>query len=358
MYNTSAYLPPHYHCSICMQTPYGSKYTSIHRRRRNAYACRRRGADGMARCPLAFSPVSPRICAWCANPPITSIEHTRHVLPPAPTKCPRAACLPVAVDCCYGPMCATTGCADCVCPTGYSRGYCGDGFGWDTLSCDRSPTFSSPNSSSPMYPLRRGGRRGSTRIRIAGTAGQAAGRAVASSDMSVGAIIGISIAAVVCSMLLACLCNYACHDEQPSPPMQMAAPAAEAHSIEMDVMPASALPNEPQGRALASLQMQPLPPGWEQCTDTQGRVYFVDHNSATSTWADPRSAPCRSDSEQQITTSHRSDETLDRHEVRSALSGFVKRKLEKPAIIRKFLRKHRSCNDPTLDNLKLIRTCA
>ena len=31
-----------------------------------------------------------------------------------------------------------------------------------------------------------------------------------------------------------------------------------------------------------------LPPGWEQWLSVQGRVYFVDHNTCTTSWHDPR----------------------------------------------------------------------
>ncbi|KAI8983859.1 hypothetical protein BDB01DRAFT_790372 [Pilobolus umbonatus] len=32
----------------------------------------------------------------------------------------------------------------------------------------------------------------------------------------------------------------------------------------------------------------PLPPGWEMRKNTEGRPYFVDHNTRTTTWVDPR----------------------------------------------------------------------
>ncbi|KAK1931649.1 RUN and FYVE domain-containing protein 1 [Phytophthora citrophthora] len=37
----------------------------------------------------------------------------------------------------------------------------------------------------------------------------------------------------------------------------------------------------------------PLPAGWEELIDGQGRVYFVDHNTRTTTWMDPRVAAAR-----------------------------------------------------------------
>ncbi|CAG5135199.1 unnamed protein product, partial [Candidula unifasciata] len=32
----------------------------------------------------------------------------------------------------------------------------------------------------------------------------------------------------------------------------------------------------------------PLPPGWEERTHTDGRVFFIDHNNKTTQWEDPR----------------------------------------------------------------------
>lgn len=34
---------------------------------------------------------------------------------------------------------------------------------------------------------------------------------------------------------------------------------------------------------------QPLPPGWEMRRDPRGRVYYVDHNTRTTTWQRPNS---------------------------------------------------------------------
>uniref|UniRef100_A0A8C4QTS3 E3 ubiquitin-protein ligase n=1 Tax=Eptatretus burgeri TaxID=7764 RepID=A0A8C4QTS3_EPTBU len=36
---------------------------------------------------------------------------------------------------------------------------------------------------------------------------------------------------------------------------------------------------------------QPLPPGWEQRKDAHGRLYFVDHNTKTTTWERPQPLP-------------------------------------------------------------------
>ena len=35
-------------------------------------------------------------------------------------------------------------------------------------------------------------------------------------------------------------------------------------------------------------QLGPLPSGWEMRLTHTGRVYFVDHNTKTTTWDDPR----------------------------------------------------------------------
>jgi E3 ubiquitin-protein ligase NEDD4 len=38
----------------------------------------------------------------------------------------------------------------------------------------------------------------------------------------------------------------------------------------------------------SSETLGPLTPGWEERVDPQGRTYFVDHNTRTTTWTDPR----------------------------------------------------------------------
>ena len=32
---------------------------------------------------------------------------------------------------------------------------------------------------------------------------------------------------------------------------------------------------------------EPLPQGWEQRVDANGKIYFVNHNDQTTTWTDP-----------------------------------------------------------------------
>jgi len=32
----------------------------------------------------------------------------------------------------------------------------------------------------------------------------------------------------------------------------------------------------------------PLPLGWEEARDNDGRLFYIDHSSKTTTWIDPR----------------------------------------------------------------------
>ena len=42
------------------------------------------------------------------------------------------------------------------------------------------------------------------------------------------------------------------------------------------------------GEAAAAAGNPPLPAGWDLCRDFDGRVYYIDHNTKQTTWADPR----------------------------------------------------------------------
>ena len=44
----------------------------------------------------------------------------------------------------------------------------------------------------------------------------------------------------------------------------------------------------PVGTGTRGVSSIPLPSGWEQRVGLDGRTYFVDHNTRTSTWTDPR----------------------------------------------------------------------
>uniref|UniRef100_A0A8C8RWY4 E3 ubiquitin-protein ligase n=1 Tax=Pelusios castaneus TaxID=367368 RepID=A0A8C8RWY4_9SAUR len=68
---------------------------------------------------------------------------------------------------------------------------------------------------------------------------------------------------------------------------------AETPSSTATTLPASSVPGEPEEPAPGSGTQQPaqaleaLPPGWEQRELPNGRVYYVDHNTKTTTWERP-----------------------------------------------------------------------
>ncbi|KAB0344710.1 hypothetical protein FD754_021636, partial [Muntiacus muntjak] len=35
----------------------------------------------------------------------------------------------------------------------------------------------------------------------------------------------------------------------------------------------------------------PLPAGWEEARDYDGRVFYIDHNTRQTSWIDPRDRP-------------------------------------------------------------------
>ena len=39
---------------------------------------------------------------------------------------------------------------------------------------------------------------------------------------------------------------------------------------------------------LSNLKSGPLPEGWDMGVDFDGKPYFIDHKSKTTTWVDPR----------------------------------------------------------------------
>nr|1I5H_W Chain W, UBIQUITIN LIGASE NEDD4 [Rattus norvegicus] len=42
------------------------------------------------------------------------------------------------------------------------------------------------------------------------------------------------------------------------------------------------------GSPVDSNDLGPLPPGWEERTHTDGRVFFINHNIKKTQWEDPR----------------------------------------------------------------------
>lgn len=67
--------------------------------------------------------------------------------------------------------------------------------------------------------------------------------------------------------------------EQPAPPAPSAPPPAAVPSV------SSAPPPPPRARESAQL---PLPAGWEEARDYDGRVFYIDHNTRQTSWIDPR----------------------------------------------------------------------
>ncbi|XP_032638962.1 NEDD4-like E3 ubiquitin-protein ligase WWP2 isoform X1 [Chelonoidis abingdonii] len=75
-----------------------------------------------------------------------------------------------------------------------------------------------------------------------------------------------------------------------------AAVSSETPSSTAATLPASSIPGQPEEPAPASGTQSPqaaaqaleaLPPGWEQRELPNGRVYYVDHNTKTTTWERP-----------------------------------------------------------------------
>ncbi|XP_065583551.1 E3 ubiquitin-protein ligase NEDD4-like [Artemia franciscana] len=51
---------------------------------------------------------------------------------------------------------------------------------------------------------------------------------------------------------------------------------------------ASPLPNSPVQNRIIKDDLGPLPPGWEERVHTDGRTFFIDHNTKITQWEDPR----------------------------------------------------------------------
>lgn len=64
---------------------------------------------------------------------------------------------------------------------------------------------------------------------------------------------------------------------QPQPPVQQSQPPPATSPSQMAVAGSTTQPGTGE-----------LPPGWEQRFTPEGRPYFVDHNTRTTTWVDPR----------------------------------------------------------------------
>ncbi|KAL6085227.1 hypothetical protein STEG23_036905, partial [Scotinomys teguina] len=61
--------------------------------------------------------------------------------------------------------------------------------------------------------------------------------------------------------------------EPPAPPVVVSAPSVPS------------VPPQPRARESSEL---PLPAGWEEARDYDGRVFYIDHNTRQTSWIDPR----------------------------------------------------------------------
>ncbi|XP_048191466.1 protein WWC3 isoform X1 [Perognathus longimembris pacificus] len=72
---------------------------------------------------------------------------------------------------------------------------------------------------------------------------------------------------------------------EPPPPAQ---PQREAPVASPAVVPAPSVPSvSPPSRTRESSEL-PLPAGWEEARDYDGRVFYIDHNTRQTSWIDPR----------------------------------------------------------------------
>ncbi|KAI7886221.1 uncharacterized protein EV154DRAFT_567673 [Mucor mucedo] len=67
-----------------------------------------------------------------------------------------------------------------------------------------------------------------------------------------------------------------------------AAAASSASAAVATVTPNTSSSVTVPNNNMTSAGSGPLPPGWEMRTSAEGRPYFVDHNTRTTTWVDPR----------------------------------------------------------------------
>lgn len=74
--------------------------------------------------------------------------------------------------------------------------------------------------------------------------------------------------------------NYA-HPQPSAPPMEASnIPTQSSQPVYQTPQPPPSTANYTQNR--------PLPPGWTFAYDVSGRIYFLDHNTRTTTYSDPR----------------------------------------------------------------------
>ncbi|XP_032813667.2 NEDD4-like E3 ubiquitin-protein ligase WWP2 isoform X2 [Petromyzon marinus] len=71
----------------------------------------------------------------------------------------------------------------------------------------------------------------------------------------------------------------------------VACATAAAGTVPLPAPPSAPTPASSTLPDLQSQDQTPLPPGWEQRADPHGRLYFVDHNTKTTTWERPQPLP-------------------------------------------------------------------
>lgn len=72
-----------------------------------------------------------------------------------------------------------------------------------------------------------------------------------------------------------------------STPSTSLAPVPTSTSPTPLIAPAAATSPPPMMQPASNNAMLPLPPGWEMSTAPDGKVFFIDHNSKTTTWTHP-----------------------------------------------------------------------
>ncbi|CAI5454326.1 unnamed protein product [Caenorhabditis angaria] len=75
--------------------------------------------------------------------------------------------------------------------------------------------------------------------------------------------------------------NYSYGGFPTTPSVQLFSTSHREKSLSLDPMRRTFLSQE--------IAQPQLPPGWEECYDSEGNRYFKDHNTKSTTWSDPRS---------------------------------------------------------------------
>lgn len=76
----------------------------------------------------------------------------------------------------------------------------------------------------------------------------------------------------------------------------------------------------------------PLPDGWEEARDYDGKVFYIDHNTKQTSWIDPRDRWCAGRKEARPGRAGGSERRDGRGERRGSPLGTGKRGQEKPLL--------------------------